>query len=191
MRKFLCGAVVCLAALPLSAIDGVPEGPPPDGWTTLLFYTGSNLEYVCQARGLQPNFSYRRSDSTITSITDSGTTSTAVVPNHGLAVGNAVTISGATVDTDLNGTYYVQTVADADTFTITTANVSDAAYTESTLVITTTAPRDTAAIWSVQKLSYDGSDNLIRKQWASGSSTYRAICANRATTTGATKVTWQ
>jgi hypothetical protein len=74
---------------------------------------------------------------TVTSITDATNTATVVFPDpHGLAVGDIIKVSGATVDTDLNGNYAVATVASATSITFTTANVTDAAYTETTLRIT-------------------------------------------------------
>jgi hypothetical protein len=183
----LCAAI----CLPLCAQEGAPvnvsEGPPIIGYTQLYFYDGSNnLEYVCSAKSLQPEFQWLRSDTTLTSIVDSSNTSTITTSSaHGLSVGNLITIRGATVDADLNGTYYVQSVNSSTTFTITTSNVTDATYNESTLVISTNAPRSTANIWSILKISYNGT-NMIRKQRSVGN----AACDNRATTTGNSKVTY-
>lgn len=73
---------------------------------------------------------------TVTSIVDSSTTATVTTPTpHGLITGDIVKISGATVDTDLNGNYSV-TVTTTTVFTVTSANVTDATYTESTLRVT-------------------------------------------------------
>jgi hypothetical protein len=52
-----------------------------------------------------------------------------------LITGDIVKISGATVDTDVNGNYSV-TVTTTTVFTITSASVTDATYTESTLRVT-------------------------------------------------------
>ncbi|NQV21608.1 MAG: hypothetical protein HQ511_09350, partial [Rhodospirillales bacterium] len=60
-----------------------------------------------------------------------GTATTLAV--HNLVIGNPVVVSGATVDTDLNGGYTVATVPTSKTFTFTTASVADAAYVEATL----------------------------------------------------------
>lgn len=71
----------------------------------------------------------------VTSITDATATATVVTPSpHGLITGDIVKVSGATVDTDVNGNYSV-TVTNSTTFTFTSANVTDAAYTETTLRI--------------------------------------------------------
>lgn len=166
----------------------VSEGPPSYPYSSRYFRDGSgNLEYECRARAVQPTFTWRRSTSTITDVVDSANTSTITFSSaHGLAVGNAITIAGATVDADLNGTYFVQTVGSTTTATITTASVTDATYTDATMTITTTAPRTSAPIWSILKLSYTVTD-IDRRQWSDGSQ----ICDNRATSTGATKVTYR
>ena len=73
----------------------------------------------------------------VTSIVDLSDAATVTTPvPHGLIVGDIVCISGATADTDLNGNYAVATVPTTTTFTIVTANVTDATYTEATLRIT-------------------------------------------------------
>jgi hypothetical protein len=128
----------------------------------------------------------KRSDSTLTSIgvnsgTGVGTVTTNASSPHGLYVGARVTISGATVDTDLNGTYVVQTVTSTTVYTITTANVGTATYTESTLVITTTNPLTTLPIWALLVNKYASAAagaNLIYSAWQIP---LTIICDNRAT----------
>lgn len=72
----------------------------------------------------------------VTSITDSSNTATIVFPaSHGLITGDIIKISGATVDTDLNKNYTF-TKVDAVTGTVTSASVTDQAYTETTLRVT-------------------------------------------------------
>jgi hypothetical protein len=81
-----------------------------------------------------------RSDTTLTSIVDLVNTSTVNWPSHGFlnTTGQYVAIVGGTVDTSLNGVYAV-TYVDANSFTITTASVDDATYTESTLSVSAVA----------------------------------------------------
>ncbi len=167
------------------------EGPPHKGSTFRGFYTGTLLDYSCYADAVQPAYSFKRTDSTLTNIIDAANVASVTAPAHGLAVGNAVTVSGATIDTDLNGTYYVLTIVSADEFTFVSASVSDATYTEATLTVTTTAPRTSARQWAIQKMSYDGANNLVLKQWANGTPGSKNICDDRATATGSTKVTYQ
>lgn len=177
-------SAICALALALVASSQINTTRP---LTTLTYYDGSsNPEYICIANAYQPTYKYQIALSNLTNIVDSSNTGTVTAANHGLAVGNLVTITGATTDTDLNGTYYVQTVADANTFTITTASVTDATYTDAAMVISTNAPRNTAAIWTILKFSYSGS-SPVRSQ----SSRPNSICANRAVTTGATKVVYE
>ncbi len=169
------------------------QGPPPDAYTSLLFYDGSNnLQYVCKAKAQQPSFAWTVADTTLTSIvvlTNTGTVTTSTA--HGLAVGNLVTVSGATVDTDLNGTYFIQTVGSTTTFTITTSAVSNATYTDATLSLATTAPRSTVAIWDMFKFTYTNTTYLAVIQKAKGAAGLNSICGNKAVTTGSTKITWQ
>jgi hypothetical protein len=71
----------------------------------------------------------------ITSVTDSSNTSTILWgAAHGLDNNDVITLSDFTVDTDLNGTYLF-TKVNTTSGTITTANVSDAVYVDSTMVI--------------------------------------------------------
>jgi len=166
-------------------------GPPPTAWTTLYFYDGSsNLEYVCYADPDQPTVTFgevavtfARSDTTLTDITDSGNTSTATTAAaHYLPVGATVVVSGATVDADLNGTYTVVTVPSNVTFTFTTADVSDAAYTESTLQAV--AHSGTAAgLLTIVDSSTTGT--------ATTSAAHGLQVGNQVVVSGATEVTWK
>lgn len=184
----LCAASLCAQGNPVNQT----QAPPPDAWTQLLFYDGSNnLIYSCKAKSIQPSFSWTRTATTLTDITvaaNVGTVTTSTA--HGLAVGNLVTVTGATIDTDLNGTYYIQTVGSTTTFTITTANVGNATYNESTLTVSTTAPRSSAPQWDIFKFIITGS-TVSNVQKAFGKSGANSICDNRAVTTGATKITYQ
>lgn len=154
--------------------------------TVLNFYDGSgNLEYVCTTSYPATRTVFSVAASTLTSIVDSSNTSTLTIPSHGLAVNNQITIAGAT-DTDLNTSFVVQTVSDANTITITTSSVTDTTYNEAGLTVTTNAPRSSAAIWQITKYTYSGS-SPIRKQ----NSRPNQICDNRAVSTGATKVAYE
>lgn len=116
-------------------------GPPVSAWTTLYFYDGSSdLEFICHSRPNQPEKVLKKvllkSDASLTEIVVSSDVATVETPTvHGLQVGDKIVISGATVDTDLNGTYIVTSVPTTTTFTFVTVDVSDATYTEGTLEI--------------------------------------------------------
>lgn len=157
--------------------------------TQIFTYSGALPIYQCITKPNGPwngvsvpaSFSWTKAAATFTNVvvlTNVGTVTTSTA--HGLRVGNPVTISGATVDADLNASYVIATVPSTTTFTIATVSVANATYTDATLVLTTTAPRSTAAIWAVQKFLYDGS-NLISTAWATGSPTANQICDNAAT----------
>lgn len=169
--------------------EGAPvnqtAGPPPSAWTTLNFYDGSNnLVYICTASARQSITTWARSSQTalaMTSIAVSSNTATATIPSgHGLAIGNYITVSGATVDTDLNGTYKLTSVT-TTTLVFTTASVANATYTESTLRFSTNAPRSSQGIWDIQYFQYDGSNNLVAIQRALGKTGLTSICDNRTT----------
>jgi hypothetical protein len=167
------------------AQDGVTvnqtEGPSRKPYQKLQFYSGTDLEYVCYAGSHNTTATWARSDNSLTSIAVSTNTATATTAaDHGITVDASITVSGATVDTDLNGTYVVLTVATPTTFTFTTASVGDATYTEATLQFTHTGARDTEAIWSIQKFVY-ASNKVIKSGWANGSTALVRVCASRAT----------
>lgn len=184
--------VVCLVAQQSGTPVTVTEYPH-DTPTQAFFYDGSNnLIYICESKAKGPwnfngqqlapsTFSWTKAASTLTNIVVSSnvgtvTTSTA----HGLQTGESVTVTGATVDTDLNATYIIQTVGSSTTFTITTVAVADATYTDAGLVATTGAARLTAPIWSIARFNYT-STNVTSKQYANGlPANMNQICTNRA-----------
>ncbi len=159
----------------------ISSGPPPLSIQKLLYYDGSNnLQYVCVSPQNAARTTVQRTDSSLTSVvvlTDVGTVTTANA--HGLYIGARVTISGATVDTDLNATYTVATVGSTTTYTIATVNVANATYTDATMVIGTTNPLATLAIWAVQVLTYNGSNYLTAAYWANGGVGYGLACTSR------------
>jgi hypothetical protein len=169
--------------------------------TEELFYRdgSSNTEYICTARGTQPTADvWTRSASTsrqqnapatlgqgtLTSIvvlTNVATVTTSVA--HGYAVGHWVTVSGATVDTDLNnsaasGRYKIASVPNGTTFTFATSSVADATYTESTLSLSSTAPRTNALVWAIRKMFYT-STSIDRSAPAQGSLAMDKSCDSR------------
>jgi hypothetical protein len=165
--------------MPIPTTDS--GAPVKEGWTTIIALDGSNNpEYIGMARAWQPTKTLvRAAGGPFVSVAVSTNVGTVNWTAHGLAAGNRVTIAGATVDTDLNGTYVVATAA-TDSFTITTAAVADATYTEATLTITTNAPSTSDPIWSIQKTVYSGA-NPVAVKWAEGRSDENQIFLNRAT----------
>lgn len=193
MKRLLIALALCACAFGQNTTR-VSDRPSPEATEDLYFYDGSsNLEYICtaDAPSVTSVFGVTASNSnqprssisavTITNIVDSSNTATVTFSGaHGLAVGHRFTISGATVDTDLNGTYTVATVADSTHITFTSANVSDATYTDAALIITTTAPRTNANVWSIKKFSYT-STSINRGRWLYGTPSNNLACDSRTT----------
>ncbi len=157
---------------------------PLVSWTSILKYSGTDLITICKARSQQPTATFIIAGATpyeLTSIvvlTNVGTVTT--VSDHGLNIGDKVTVAGATVDTDLNAIYKIATVATSKTFTIATVSVANATYNEATLKFTTQAPRTTMPIWGIEKLTYVASA-VTSIKWANGTSAPNQICDNSAT----------
>ncbi len=180
--------LITLMAARLMGQEGQPVNvsisSPTVGYTDLFFYSGSDIQYACKAKSIQPTHTFSRTAPTpyrLTSIvvlTNVGTVTT--VSDNGFKVNDKIVITGATVDTDLNGTYSIATITNSKVFTITTVAVADATYTEATLGFATTAPLTSLPIWAVQKYTVV-STAVTAIQWANGTSGTSQICDNRAT----------
>ena len=180
---------VCALALSLQAQQppvNVRTGPPPNAVLLAPFDVSSTQQYLCYAQLPEPRSSaavFKRTDSTLTNIVVSTNTATATTANaHNLVVGTVFTITGATVDTDLNGTWTVASTPSTTTFTFTTTNVGDATYTESTLVLTKDAntPILTDAVWSIQVLRVTANSTIPSVYPALGRVSFSLACSNRA-----------
>ena len=155
---------------------------PPNTPVTLLQYRdgSNNVEYVCKALSNQPTYTWSVAAATLVSIVVSSNTATITFSaNHGLAVGNRLSIRGGTVDADINADYLVAT-GGTTTLTVTTSAVADGTYTDATLVLYTTAPRNNAAMWSIYRNFYT-TTYLDRTSWAEGSSAMTKTCSSRTT----------
>lgn len=179
--KYLVITVLLVAGAFAQQPVNQSAGPPPAAIEKQLYYDASNnLQYVCMSPQNGKRTTVQRTDSSLTSIADSSNTATVTTASaHGLYIGARVTISGATVDTDLNGTYTVVTVPTTTTYTITTANVTDATYTEATLVVATNNPLTTAAVWAIQILTYNASNYLTGSFFANAGAGYGLACTDR------------
>jgi hypothetical protein len=101
-----------------------------------------------------------------------------------LNVNNIIVVSGSTTAA-LNGTYTIQTGGavtggSATAFTIATSGVGNATYNTAALTVSTTAPRTTTAIWSLEQFVYNASNNIIVDQFANGNTAHTNICDARA-----------
>lgn len=125
--------------------------------TRLFFYDGSsNLQYICEALQRQAvATTVTKAATTLTNIVVSTNVATVTTSSaHKLYPGARVTVTGATVDTDLNASYVVLTVGSTTTYTFATVAVADATYTDAGLVISTNNALTSAPVWAIQIQTY-------------------------------------
>ncbi len=179
--KFLTLFLLAVAAFAQTPVNP-SSGPPPNPIVLKPFDASASLQYLCYADQRGPTTSVRKSDTTLTNIVVSSNTATVTTPSaNGAWEGMRVTVSGATVDTDLNATYTVLTVTGYTTYTFTTVNVGNATYTDATLVITTSNPLLTAARWAILVLRTVSDSTIPIVYWANSSIGYGLACSDRAT----------
>ena len=173
MRSIVAILLICVLAPFVAAQDGsvvnLSEGPAVVPWSISSAFTTTDLTYKCFTRPYNlPSHSWTVAETTLTSIAVSTNTATLTFASaSGIQPGNAIEVSGATVDTDLNGVYVLLT-ASGTTGTFTTSDVADATYNESTLEVASDAPRTIDEIWYIQRNTYDGSSNKTSTRWAIG-----------------------
>ena len=179
----LAGTLWAQSAPPVNPSSGPPPAPIVklfcDATSCTSAYT--TLAYVCYAAQPGPTTTWSVAASTLTNVVDSTTTATVTTASaHGLWIGAHVTIAGVTTSggTALNASYPVLTVPSSTSFTITTAGVSTATYTDSGLTLTTTSPLITAARWAILVLGYN-SGTLMSAYWARDSVGFGLACSNR------------
>lgn len=178
--------LVASATLAFGQNSSITQSRYP-GETTLIFRDGSNnQQYFCTAVSQQPTYTWTTT-AMITSIVDSGSTSTITFASaHGLLADNRIYILGMTSagTTALNAAAgFVVAVSSTTVVTITTSGVTDGTYTPSTdpaMAIWTIAPRTTAAIWQIIR-QYFTTTYTDRITLADGDSSPSKICDNRAT----------
>lgn len=116
---------------------------------------------------------FKKSDSTLTSIVVSSNLGTFTVPGgHGYVTGQPVITSGATVDTDLNKQCLI-TVSSSTVFTCPTVSVANGTYSESTLKITSSDKVLAGCGWEC--MVNDGYDSYLEYLAPSGSTTNWAL----------------
>lgn len=170
--------VLCLLGVSYASAQqsvAITKQPSSPAVTTLTYYTTSGSpQYLCRAFSLQQLYTWAVTPSlgqgTLTSIVVSSNVGTVTtVANHGLQVNDVVSVT-ASGTTALNGIYVIQTVPSATTFTITTSGVSNGTYNATGMLMTTTAPRSNANVWSIEQFTYGttggATGNPIADQWA-------------------------
>lgn len=146
------------------------EGPPSRAYREKYAYDGSNnMIYRGWAPSQNRRVEWSINNASLVNVVDATNTGTINTNGaHCLEVGMRITLSGFS-DNDLNTSYVVATVTDADTITVTTANVTDTTYTTAGAMMVTNAPRACDDVWSIKKYTYDGSSNLTDGAWGEGS----------------------
>ncbi len=171
----------------------ISQAPPQLGYERILVYSGSNLTYMCLARSDQRN----ARTVTVSAASNANPVSfTATAHGFDYQAGATATpvvkITGATLTwAPINGVW-IATPTSANAFTIPVDSTTFGALT-GTLVVSTLAPKTTDPVWAIQKLVYDGSNNLIWVGWGTkvpgagnaplvaGSSSSNLACASRST----------
>lgn len=153
---------------------GTPSDAPATGCQRIMAYSGTLISYMCQARSVQAT----KTRISIASATNANPVVFTVTGGHGFNTNSLplVTISGGTGNwTAVNGTF-TATIINTTTFSIPVNSTSLGAMA-GTIVLDTAAPLITAAVWSVQKFVYDGSNNLVWSGFVGGSPAERNTCS--------------
>jgi|SRR5688572_17914817 len=150
--------------------SNITEGPPMRANRIKYAYDGSDfLIYRGWAASTNRRTEWGINAGSLVNVIDATTTSTINFgSSHCLEVGNQVAISGAS-DADLNTSYSIASVTDADTVTVTSANVTDATYNASGLIVYTISPRTCDTVWSIKRYTNDANGNPIDESWGLGS----------------------
>lgn len=174
MKCLILAALLSVGGFAQNCQIGAPTTTPATGCQKILGYSGTNLVYVCQARSVQPTSTRL----TVASASNANPVVFTVSGGHGLSTSAlpTVVISGGTGNwTAVNGTF-TATVINTTTFSIAVNSTSLGALA-GTVVADTTAPLITAGVWSVMKLVYDGSNNLIWTGYVGGGPGERNTCS--------------
>jgi hypothetical protein len=153
--------------LPAPAVLVVYDGTSQGGGQMQLW--AHSFRLIVKLR--EPVLTVTKAAATLTSIAVAANVGTVTWPAHGLEAGCSVTLSGATVDTDLNATYIIATAPTVDTFTIPTVAVGNGTYAESTLkaVANTSGAKHYAALHLlVDGIPTGGALNLVDMEINSG-----------------------
>ena len=168
--------LLCFAAC--VALYGQGDSAPPVRRSQILFYDGNNnVIYVCTAAPVQRTFDFKKQAQFTNIVVAANVATVTTSANHGLQVNNPIVIAGSAT-TALNGTYAVASVPTTTTFTVATSGVGNGTYTDPT-VVSTTAPRSSDTVWSIQRFTYSGT-NITNVQTSVSAA---SICDNRATVT--------
>lgn len=162
----------------------ISQGPKITPYQKLLFYTGTNLTYVCTALS-NPQIQTTLTISTATRANPGVFTSAA----HGFDLATRPRVSFASAPTDWDGIIgsWILVPIDANTFslrsTITGTALNTSGYSSAwsgSTSMKTTAPRTNQYIWQVEWYQYDGSNNLTSSLTAFAPTSTQVKCDDRA-----------
>jgi hypothetical protein len=163
MKRLIPLLAVCAVAFAQAPVN-VSIGPPAQGYTQMISYTGTDPEYI----GIAPSAVQRYRITVTTASNAAACVITAA--SHGLQNDNAVTISGFTGGwAGANGTHKI-TVVDANSFSVPVNSAAFGPYGAQAPTVTSTAPRTNALIWSLQRIYYTAGGSVERTAYAGGSS---------------------
>jgi hypothetical protein len=171
-----------LPAFAQCTVGSQSPAAPQQNCAVTMYYSGTDLIYICSANAIQPTATFYKSSTTLTSIVVATNVGTITFSSTSyLWIGALVTVAGSTTSA-LNATYKVTAVS-GSTATITTSGVSDGTYNNAALTVSTQSPLLNSLVWAIQALTYDGSHNLTGIYWAgpiSASIPHNLACSNRA-----------
>lgn len=200
MRLILMLAIVAATVFGQAAPVRLSEGATDQAVQTLTFPDGSNnTVYICKALSNQGSpGSSRNPPVAVTSISNAGT-AIVTAASHGFDFESVATISpiiqitGATAGwTGINGVWKA-TVTASGTFTIAVDTSGFGTFVGQSITVTTLSPRINLPQWSIKKLVYDASNNLLAQMWpavaggagsinlTAGNPGYAFACASRTT----------
>lgn len=173
MRLILILAIFAAMVFGQAAPVRLSETPTDQGVQTLTYPDGSNnLVYICKALSNQGSpGSSRNPNVTVTTISNAGT-AVVTATAHGFSFETVATanpiikITGATAGwAGLNGVW-IATITSANAFTIALDTSGFGTFTGQSITVTTLAPRINLPQWSIKKLVYDASNNLLFQGYA-------------------------
>ncbi len=174
MKTLLILALLALPAFGQNCQIGSTSGNPPTGCQRILGYSGTNLIYMCQARSVQP----QASKMTVASASTANPVVFTISGGHGFDLSSLpiVTLTGGTGNWTAVNITATATIINSTTFSI-PVNSTSFGSLAGTVVVSTNSPLTTSSVWSVMKLVYDGSDNLIWTGFVGGSPGERNTCS--------------
>lgn len=173
MRLILMSAMFAAMVFGQAAPVRLSETPTDQGVQTLTFPDGSNnLVYICKALSNQGSPGSSRNPSVTVTTVSNASPASFTATAHGFDYESVATtspiikITGATTGwAGLNGVW-IATITSANAFTVAVDTSAFGTFTGQSITVTTLAPRINLLQWSIKKLVYDASNNLLFQGYA-------------------------